>query len=119
MKTMLNRMFFFITDKLISISQSSPQATFREPSRSLPANEGITSTRSLPIGTFDNNVAHSNKGSGFATYPSGYFPNGRETINNFDSYKNGGHGAFFAQSQNITLNTGVFSGELISNSPFI
>ena len=33
------------------------ETMLREPSRSLAANQGITSTRSLPLGTFDDNVS--------------------------------------------------------------
>ena len=71
----------------------------REPSRSLPANEGIRSTRSLPVGTFDDNIAHSCYGSGMALYPSGYSPKGRAVFNRLKFYKNGVRGAFFAQSK--------------------
>lgn len=84
------------------------ETMLREPSRSLPANEGISSTRSLPLGTFDDNVAHSNVGSGFGLYPSGYSPE-RAVFNRLMFYKNGERGAFFAQSKNITTNDSIFS----------
>lgn len=85
------------------------ETMLREPSRSLPANHGIRSTRSLPLGTFDDNVAHSCYGSGMALYPSGYKPDTRAVMNRLKFYKNGVKGAFFAQSRNVTTNDSIFS----------
>ena len=53
---------------------------------------------------FENNVAHSNEGKGFQTYPTGYIPDGVQEMNGLKSYRNGGQGIFVHLSKNIKFN---------------
>ena len=50
---------------------------------------------------FKDNVAHSNAGKGFQTYPTGYIPDGVQTMSGLKSYRNDGQGIFVHLSKNI------------------
>jgi hypothetical protein len=53
---------------------------------------------------FNDNVAHSNAGKGFQTYPTGYIPDGVQEMNGLKSYRNEGQGIFVHLSKNIKFN---------------
>lgn len=53
---------------------------------------------------FNDNVAHSNAGKGFQTYPTGYIPDGVQEMNGLKSYRNNGQGIFVHLSKNIKFN---------------
>ena len=50
---------------------------------------------------FTDNVAHSNSGKGFQTYPTGYIPDGVQEMTGLKSYRNDGQGIFVHLSKNI------------------
>ena len=64
----------------------------------------------MDIGSFEENVAHSNTGEGFKTYPNGYSPiTNRAWITNFKSYRNGGSGSLLRSVSNLGIKGGYFS----------
>ena len=76
-------------------------------SQDLDINAGIN-PQTLPLGTFDGNVAHSNIGNGVvAFYPDAYRPTVPGVVKNIYSYKNGGNGIRRAGTLNIILDGGV------------
>mmetsp|Transcript_6779 Transcript_6779/g.10293 ORF Transcript_6779/g.10293 Transcript_6779/m.10293 type:complete len:559 (+) Transcript_6779:40-1716(+) len=70
---------------------------------------GVNPSR-LPLYVFADNVAHSNGGAGFATYPgAGYNPVQEATFVGMQSYRNRGSGLYLRNSGNLTFDGGVVS----------
>lgn len=82
----------------------------RGPSQDLDINIGINS-QTVPLGKFEGNVAHSNRGHGFAFYPKAYRPSVPGVVKNVYSFKNGEFGFRLGGSFNI-----AFDGEFISDN---
>jgi hypothetical protein len=59
--------------------------------------------RSMSLGSFKENVAHSYDSAGIRTYPNGYVPNNAAVFENSRSYRNDNDGMFIHNSRNITL----------------
>ena len=59
--------------------------------------------RTLPLGSFKNNVAHSYDSAGIRTYPNGYAPDDVAVFENSRSYRNSDSGMFIHNSKRITL----------------
>ena len=83
----------------------------RSPSSGLAINQG-KNPQTLPLGTFDGNVAHSCTGHGISFYPDAYRPNKPATTKDTYSYKNGGFGFRIGGSINMILNGGVLSDNM-------
>lgn len=59
--------------------------------------------RTMPLGSFKNNVAHSYDSAGIRTYPFGYAPDDVAVFENSRSYRNSDSGMFIHNSRRITL----------------
>lgn len=84
----------------------------RAPGSTLQINQGF-SPKSQRLGTFDDNIAHSNRErAGITTYESGYKAPGGTKWHNIRVYKNRGSGLF----QHGTSNIHMIGGLLADNS---
>ena len=61
------------------------------------------SLRSMSLGQFKGNIAHSYDGPGIRTYPNGYVPNNVAVMEDSRSYRNSNNGFFIHNSRNITV----------------
>ena len=81
----------------------------RAPSNALEINQG-SNPKTNPLGTFDDNVAHSNNGrAGITTYETGYRAPPGTTWNNIRSYKNKNSGLFQHGTNNIYFKGGLLA----------
>ena len=63
----------------------------------------------LPMGAFEDNVAHSNAGQGIAFYPLGYSPPGPQVSRRLIALKNGGAGIRVGGANNMHLEGGLIA----------
>lgn len=68
-----------------------------------------TAKESVALGSFVNNIAHSNEGDGVTLYPNGYLPATTATLENTKSYLNKGYGMTIHRSTNVKVYKGLFS----------
>jgi len=79
----------------------------RGPSRDLPEARDMV-PRELPLGTFADNVAHSNNDHGFRMYPDGYTPTEQAVLSRLFSWKNR-FGIFAHNSHSLTFSDTVLA----------
>ena len=65
--------------------------------------------RTLPLGSFDDNQAHSTASFGFASYPPGWAPLERTVINNLSVYRCFGPGMFLHGTRLLTFEGGLIA----------
>jgi hypothetical protein len=65
--------------------------------------------RTMNLGLFDGNVAHSNADKGLRSYPHGYMPDNTATFSNSRFYRNKNDGLFFHNSRNLAVEGGIFA----------
>mmetsp|Transcript_21116 Transcript_21116/g.30168 ORF Transcript_21116/g.30168 Transcript_21116/m.30168 type:complete len:1724 (+) Transcript_21116:152-5323(+) len=66
-----------------------------------------------PLGSFIENVAHSNRAYGVRLWPSGYNPTTTASFINLKIFRNVGSGIFFHAGQNFAVNGGIFADNRI------
>ena len=69
--------------------------------------------RKLPILTFRDNVAHSNRKSGIQFHPTYYWPNTQQYLYNTISYRNMWFGIYFFGTEHVTLDGGLVADNRI------
>lgn len=83
----------------------------RSPSKDLPINQGKNPS-SLNLGTFDDNVAHSNGGQGIAFYPLSYRPPSAAVSRRLVSTRNGAAGIRVGGAERIRLEGGLVADNM-------
>ena len=80
----------------------------RGPTASMPHAKGMI-PRTMSLGNFRENVAHSNGKHGIRTYPHGYMPSLEAAFKDNLSYRNTGDGFFLRNSKNIAVTGGILA----------
>lgn len=70
--------------------------------------------RYINLGSFENNVAHSNDDRGFRSYPNGYMPDEVANIYGFRSYRNKKKGLFFHNTENVAIKNSMFADNSVA-----
>jgi hypothetical protein len=84
----------------------------RGPTANMPHAKGMI-PRTMRLGDFRKNVAHSNGKHGIRTYPHGYLPSIEATFHDNLSFRNRGDGFFLRNSNNIAVTGGVLADNAI------
>eukprot|EP00591_Stephanopyxis_turris_P010685 CAMPEP_0195530994 /NCGR_PEP_ID=MMETSP0794_2-20130614/34107_1 /TAXON_ID=515487 /ORGANISM="Stephanopyxis turris, Strain CCMP 815" /LENGTH=1734 /DNA_ID=CAMNT_0040662623 /DNA_START=145 /DNA_END=5349 /DNA_ORIENTATION=- len=72
-----------------------------------------TNPSHLAIGSFSNNVIHSNNAHGLTFYPNGYYPDTTVTISNTRAYRNVEDGVLLQNVHKISVDSGLFADNRI------